>query len=73
MKKNKAICSDPKIVRRERVKVSESCILARERRAEREHGEEKVDSTVKEGRFQGGERGQAKRCSIGKVGESTRG
>ena len=28
--------------------------------SEREHGEERVDSTVMEGRFQGGERGKAK-------------
>ena len=40
----------------ERVKVSESRTLARERgRSEREHGEDRMDSTVKKGGFQGGE------------------
>ena len=32
--------------------------------SEREHGEEKVHFTEKEGRFQGGEEGQAKRTSL---------
>ena len=32
--------------------------------SEREHGEERVDSTVKEGRFQGGQGGQARRASL---------
>ena len=35
--------------------------------SEREHGEEKVDSTMKEGRFQGGQGGQARRASLGEV------
>ena len=44
--------------------MSESPILAREGGSEREHGEERVDSTVNEGRFQGGKGGQAKRTSL---------
>ena len=40
-------------MRWERVKVSESRTLARER----EHGEERVDSTTKQGGFQGGVEG----------------
>ena len=32
-----------------KVKVSESCTLARRRGSEREQGQERVDSTVKEG------------------------
>ena len=47
--KNKAISSDHQIIRRERVKVSESRALTRQREREgsdREHGEERVDSTV---------------------------
>ena len=36
-------------------------------KSEREHGEERVDSTVKEGRFQGGEGGQARRASLKEV------
>ena len=35
--------------------------------SKREHGEERVNSTVKEGRFQGGEGGQATRASLGEV------
>ena len=39
---------------RKRVKMSESRALARKRNgSEREHGKERVESTVKEGRFQG--------------------
>ena len=44
--------------------VGESRTLARERGSVREHGEERVDSTVKEGRFQGRKGGQAKRASL---------
>ena len=44
----------------ERVKVGESHTLAREEESEREHGVERVESTVKEGRFQGGQGGQAR-------------
>ena len=36
--------------------MSESCTLAREGGSKREHGEVSVDSTLKEGRFQNGER-----------------
>ena len=55
------------------VKMSENRTLARERGAsEREHGEERVGSTVKEGRFHGGEGGQAKKTSLREVGESMR-
>ena len=45
--------------------MSKSRILARQggRGSERECGEEKVDYTIKEGRFQGGERRQAKKNS----------
>ena len=32
-----------------------------------EHGEERVDSTVNEGRFQGGKGGHARRASLGEV------
>ena len=47
---------------REKVKV-------RKRRIKMEHGEERVDTTVKEGRFQRGEGGQAKRTSLEEAGE----
>ena len=38
----------------------QSCTLTRERGSKQEHGEERMDSTVKEGRFQEGDEGQAK-------------
>ena len=42
--------------------------MAREREgSEREHGEERVDFTVKKGGFQGGKRGQARRASLEQV------
>ena len=48
--------------------VSESRTLARERgRSEWKHEEERVDSTVKKGKFQGGEKGQARRASLGET------
>ena len=57
--------------KRERVKASESRTLAREKgRSEREHGEERVESTVKEDKFQGGKEGKARRTSIGIVERS---
>ena len=47
---------------------------ARERGgSEREHEEERVDFTMKEGRFQGGKGGQARRASLGEVEESMSG
>ena len=36
-------------------------------RSEPEHGEERVASAVKEGGFQGGKGGQARRASLGEV------
>ena len=36
-------------------------------RSKREHGEERVDSTVKKGRFQGGEGEQERIASLGEV------
>ena len=47
-KRNRAVCPEYQIMRRKRVKVGESRTLARVRGSEREHGEERVDSTVKE-------------------------
>ena len=60
-------------MRGERVKVGESRTLARERGSEREHDEERVDSTMKEGRFQGGKGGNVQRSSLGEVEESMSG
>ena len=54
--------------------MSESRTLAREWESlKREHGEQRVDSTVKEGRFQKVEEGEAKRASLGQVKNSISG
>ena len=66
-KRNRAVCPEYQIMRRERVKVGESRTLVRVGGSEREHGEKRVDSTVKEGRFQGGQGGQARRASLDQV------
>ena len=48
--------------------MGESCTLVREReRSEREHGDKRVDATVKEGRSQEGEGANARRVSLGEV------
>ena len=58
-------------MRGERVKVGETRTLTKERGgSEREHGEERVDSTMNEGTFQGG---QARRGSLQKVEENMSG
>ena len=60
-------------MRGERVKVGESCTLAKEGVSEREHGVGRVDSTVNEGRFQGGKGGRARRASLEQVERSMSG
>ena len=45
----------------------ESHLCKRRGGSEREHGIERVDSTVKEGRFQGGQGGQARRAFLEEV------
>ena len=50
-KRNRAVSPEYQIVRGERVKVIESRTLAKEGGSEREHGEKRVDSKVKEDRF----------------------
>ena len=67
-KRNRAVCPEYQIMRGERVKMGE-----KEGRSEREHGEERVDSTVNEGRFQGGKGGQATRASLEQVERSMSG
>ena len=47
--------------------MGECRILARVRGSEREHGGKRVDSTVNEGRFQGGQGGQARSASLEQV------
>ena len=67
-KRNSAIYPDQQIVRCERIKVRERVAPWRVKGvSEREHGEERVDPTVKDGRFQGGQGGQARRAFLGEV------
>ena len=72
-KRNKAVSTEYQIVREERVKVDESRTLAREGGSEQEHGVERVDSTVNEGRFQRGKEKHARRASLEQVEESMNG
>ena len=65
--KGTAVCPKHQIMRGERVKVGKSRTLARKRGSEREHGVERVDFTVNEGIFQGGQRGHATRASLEQV------
>ena len=51
----------------ERVKVCRAAPWRERGRSKREHEEEKEDSTVKEGEFQGGYGRQARRASLGQV------
>ena len=60
-------------MRGERVKVSKSQTLASERENIREHGEERVDTIVKEGRLQGGKGGQARIAFLEEVEENMSG
>ena len=63
-KRNRAVCPEYQLVRGERIKVSESFSLAKVRGSKREYGEERMDSTVNEGKFKGGEEGQARRIFL---------
>ena len=54
-------------MRGERVKVGGAAPWLERGGSEREHGEERVDSTVNEGRFQGGMGGQARRGFLEQV------
>ena len=66
-KRNRAVCPKHQIMRGERVKMVEGRILAREGGSEREHGVKSVDSTVKEGRFQGRKGAQARKDPLEQV------
>ena len=61
-------------MREKRVKVGDSRTLAKIRGGSvREHGVERVDSTVKGGKFQGGKGGHTRRTPLGAVEESMSG
>ena len=67
MKRNRAICQEHPVLRWERVKANKVHTLSREKGSEQEHGKERVDSSVKEDRFQGGEGVQTVRASLREV------
>ena len=54
-KRNRAVCPDHQIVRWEETKGEREPHFGERGRSEWEHGEERVDSTVKKRRFQRGE------------------
>ena len=60
-------------MRGDRVKVGESCTWQERGRSEREHGVERVDCTVEEGRFQEGDGGHARSASQREVEENMTG
>ena len=72
-KRNRAVSPEHQITRWERVKVSESRTLAKERGSQQKHGEERVDSTVNEGRFREEKGGQARKAFLGEAEESLSG
>ena len=70
MKRNRAVTSEFQILKEERKSRWARAAPWRERGgSEREHGEKRVDSTVKKG----GKGGQARRASLGEVEESMSG
>ena len=66
-KRNRAVSSEHHIIRGGESQGEREPHLGERRGSEREHGEERVDSRVKEGKFQGEERGEATRASLGEV------
>ena len=68
-KRNRAVCPDYQIMRGRESRWARAASW----RERGEHEEERVDSTVKRGRFQGGKRGHAKRASLEQVEGSTSG
>ena len=71
-KTNRAISPDHQIMSCERVQMTESHILMRERRVRGEHREERVSSTLEDGGFQGVE-GASTEHHLGEVGTSMSG
>ena len=72
-KRSRAICPDHQVVRWKRVQISKGRTLVRKRGIRAEHAEERVDFTKKAGKFQGGEKRQAKRAFLGEVRKSISG
>ena len=71
-KKNRAVCPEYQIIRGESQGGREPHLGEREG-SERKHGVERVDSTVNEGKFQGGKGGTARRASLEQVERSMSG
>ena len=66
-KRNKAVCPEYQIMRGRESRWARAAPWRERGGSKREHGVERVDSTVKEGRFQGGQQGQARRASLEQV------
>ena len=65
--RNRAVSSKHHIVKGKESRWARAAPCRKRGRSEREHGEERVDSTVKEGRFQGEKEEQARRASLEQV------
>ena len=66
-KTNRAVCPDYQIVRGRESRWARAAPWRERGGSEREHGVERVNSTVNEGRCQGGKGGQARRASLREV------
>ena len=65
--RNRAVCPEYQIIRGRESRWARATPWRERGGSEREHGEVMVDSTVSEGRFQGGKGEQARRASLEQV------
>ena len=72
-KRNRAVSPEHQIMSGRESRWARAAPWRERGRSEQEHGVEKVDSTVKESRLQGGQGGQARRASLEQVEESMSG
>ena len=66
-KRNRAVSPEHQIMRGRESRLARAAPWRVRGGSEREHGVERVDSTVNKGRFQGGQGGQARRASLEQV------
>ena len=66
-KSNRAVCPEYQIMRGRESRWARTAPWRERGGSEREHGVERVDSAVNEGRFQGGKGGQARRAPLEQV------
>ena len=71
--KETAVCPEYQIMRGRESRLVRAAPWRERGGSEREHEEERVDSMVNEGRFQGGKGGQARTASLGEVERSISG